>query len=159
MLRNSFYFNTVLSRDVRSLFGPTRKSSPWGNFSDGGLDQSINQALKFILNLLVDWLIDDKLTLTWLVYWIRTTRSVFAGAGLKWPNTAGQYSTPAPQNFACKTPLAKANSRLFVLVALAIDSNRETTRKLSRAQYTEVSCEISTMRDRFMKSEEKSAEM
>ena len=33
------------------------------------------------------------LTLTWLVYWIRTARSVFTGAGLKWPNTAGQYST------------------------------------------------------------------
>ena len=28
---------TVLSRCVRSLFKPTRKSSPWGNFSDGGL--------------------------------------------------------------------------------------------------------------------------
>ena len=26
---------TVLSRGVRSLFGPTRKSSPWGNFSHG----------------------------------------------------------------------------------------------------------------------------
>ena len=32
---------------------------------------------------LIDWLIDDKLTLTWLVYWIRTARSVFTGAGLK----------------------------------------------------------------------------
>ena len=41
---------------------------------------------------LIDWLIDDKLTLTWLVYWIRTARCVFTGAGLKWPNTAGQYS-------------------------------------------------------------------
>ena len=30
--------------------------------------------------------------LTWLVYWIRTARSVFTGAELKWPNTAGQYS-------------------------------------------------------------------
>ena len=39
---------------------------------------------------LIDWLTDDKLTLTWLVYWIRTTRSVFTGAGLKWPNTAGK---------------------------------------------------------------------
>ena len=34
----------------------------------------------------------NKLTLTWLVYWIRTARSVFTGAWLKWPNTAGQYS-------------------------------------------------------------------
>ena len=42
------------------------------------------------------WLIDDKLTLTWLVYWIRTTRSVFTGAGLKWPNTAGQYRAVPP---------------------------------------------------------------
>ena len=36
---------TVLSRGVRSLFGPTRKSSPWGNFSDGGLNQSIKRKL------------------------------------------------------------------------------------------------------------------
>ena len=28
--------STVLSHGVRSLFGPTRKSSLWGNFSDGG---------------------------------------------------------------------------------------------------------------------------
>ena len=43
--------------------------------------QSINQAQTFIVNLPVDWLIDDKLTLTWLVYWIRTARSVFKGGG------------------------------------------------------------------------------
>ena len=30
------YVITVLFRGVRSLFGPTRKSSPWGNFSNGG---------------------------------------------------------------------------------------------------------------------------
>ena len=42
---------------------------------------------------LIDWLIDDKLTLIRLVYWSRTIRSVLTGAGLKWPNTAGQYST------------------------------------------------------------------
>ena len=41
----------------------------------------------------IDCLIDNKLTLTWLVYWIRTARSVSTGAGLKWPNTAGQHST------------------------------------------------------------------
>ena len=29
------------------------------------------------------WLIDDKLTLTWLVYWVRTARSVFTGGGPK----------------------------------------------------------------------------
>ena len=38
-------FNTVLSRGVRPLSGPTRKSSPWGNFSDGGLNQSIKRRL------------------------------------------------------------------------------------------------------------------
>ena len=38
-------FSTVLSRDVRSLFEPTWKSSPWGNFSDGGLNQSIKRRL------------------------------------------------------------------------------------------------------------------
>ena len=53
--------------------------------------KSINQAQTFIVNLFVDWLIDDRLTSTWLVYWIRTAWSVFTGAGLKWPNTAGQY--------------------------------------------------------------------
>ena len=37
--------NTALSRGVRSLSGPTRKSSPWGNFSDGGLNQSIKRRL------------------------------------------------------------------------------------------------------------------
>ena len=41
---------------------------------------------------LIDWLIDDELTLTWLVYWIRTARSVFTGAGPKWLNITGQYS-------------------------------------------------------------------
>ena len=54
--------------------------------------KSINQAYTTAVNLSVDWLIDDQLTMTWLVYWIRTARSVFTGAGLKWPNTAGQYS-------------------------------------------------------------------
>ena len=29
----------------------------------------------------------EKSTLTWLVYWIRITRSFFTGAGLKWSNT------------------------------------------------------------------------
>ena len=37
--------NTVLSRSLWSLFGPTRKSSPWGNFSDCGLNQSIKRRL------------------------------------------------------------------------------------------------------------------
>ena len=32
---------------------------------------------------LIDWLIDDKLTLTWLVYWICTARSDFTGGGAK----------------------------------------------------------------------------
>ena len=30
---------------------------------------------------LIDWLIDHKSTLTWLVYWIRAARSVFTGGG------------------------------------------------------------------------------
>ena len=76
---------TELSRGVRSLFGPPPpKSFLWGNFSSDGLNQSIKRKL---------WLIDDKSTLTWLRHWIRTAWSVFTGAGLKWPNTAGQYST------------------------------------------------------------------
>ena len=36
---------TVLSRGVRSLFGRTRKSSPWGNFSEGRLNQWIKRRL------------------------------------------------------------------------------------------------------------------
>ena len=83
-----FVLVLVLSRGVRSLFGPTRKLSPWGNFSDGGLNQSIKRRLSWQTFRLIDWLIDDKLTLTWLVYWIFTAQSVFTGAGLKWPNTA-----------------------------------------------------------------------
>ena len=85
--------STVLSRHVRSLFGPTRKSSPWGNICDSWLNQSIKPRFSLWTSRLIDWLIDDKLTLTWLVYWIPTARSVFTGAGLKWPNTARQYST------------------------------------------------------------------
>ena len=71
-------YNTALSRGVRSLFGPTRKSSPWGNFSDSEWNQSIKHRL-FIVNLLQSQ--------------IRTTGSVSTGAGLKWPNTTGQWST------------------------------------------------------------------
>ena len=64
------------------------------------INQSINQGRQQIMVetlhsrscRLIVWLIDDKSTLTWLVYWIRTARSVFTGAGLKWPNTAGHYS-------------------------------------------------------------------
>ena len=66
-------------------------------FSDGALNQSINQSMVEVLRSrsfrLIDWL-TIKLTLTWLVYWIRTAQSVFMRAGLKWPNTAGQYSKP-----------------------------------------------------------------
>ena len=36
---------TLLSRYIESILGPTRKSSPWGNFSDGGLNQSIKRRL------------------------------------------------------------------------------------------------------------------
>ena len=41
--------NTVLSRGVRSLFGPTRKSSPWGNFSDCG------SSVLCTFDWLIDW--------------------------------------------------------------------------------------------------------
>ena len=61
---------------------------PVGQFSRQ-CAKSINQAWTFIVNLSVDWLIDDKFTLTWLVYWIRSARSVLTGAGLKWLNTIG----------------------------------------------------------------------
>ena len=69
-----------MTRGVRSFFGPTRKSSPWGNFSDGGLNQSIERRLSL------------ETFIIWLVHWSRTARSVFTGAGLKSPNTAGHYS-------------------------------------------------------------------
>ena len=36
---------TVLFRGVRSLFGSIQKPSPWGNFSDGWLNQSIKRRL------------------------------------------------------------------------------------------------------------------
>ena len=46
--------------------------------------KSINQAQTIIITFII--------TLTWLVYWIRTARSVFPGAGLKWLNTTGWNS-------------------------------------------------------------------
>ena len=54
-LLNSPYLSTVLSRGVRSLFGPTRKSSPWGNFSDGGLNQSSLDFYCKLFGWLIDW--------------------------------------------------------------------------------------------------------
>ena len=100
--------DTVLSRGVWSLFWPTRKSSPWGNFFwrciqsiiqsfNHSINQSIDQewqqipatmveALRSRSFRVIDWLIDDKLTLIWLVYWILNTQSVVTGAGLKRPN-------------------------------------------------------------------------
>ena len=39
--------------------------------------------------LSIDCLINGKSILTWLVYWIRTVRSVFTGAGLKWLSITG----------------------------------------------------------------------
>ena len=45
---------TVLSRVGRSLFEPTRKSSPWDNFSDGGLHQSIKSRLSLQAFRLID---------------------------------------------------------------------------------------------------------
>ena len=68
---------------------------PVGQFSRRWI-KSINQSSVDFhgkpFGWLIDWLIDDKLTLTWLVYWIRTVRSVFTGAGLKWLNMTGKYS-------------------------------------------------------------------
>ena len=52
----SYWKDTVLSRGVRSLFGHTRKSSPWGNFSDGGLNQSIKRRLSLSAST-IDWFI------------------------------------------------------------------------------------------------------
>ena len=108
-----------MSRGVRSLFGPTRKSFPQGNFSEGELIlihqayvewQQISTTMVEVLRSrsfrLIKWLISDTLTLTWLFYWIRTARSVFTGAGLKWPNTAGQYSI-------CRGQIADSNHGWF----------------------------------------------
>ena len=82
---------TVLSRYVESLFGPTRKSSPWGNFSDGGLNQSIKRRLSLLtFGWLIDWLTISWLWLDWFIGFV--PHDVFTGAGLKWPNTVGQYS-------------------------------------------------------------------
>ena len=78
---------------------------PPGNHPRGLIFPTVNQinqsSVDFPCNPSVDWLIDDKLTLTWLVYWIRTARSVFTGAGLKWPNIAGQYSTWSNTRVRC----------------------------------------------------------
>ena len=83
---------TALSLGIRSLFGPTQKSSPWDQFFRRWI-KSFNQAWTFIVNLWVDWLIDDKLTLTWLgLLGSCWTIGFNGGGGWKWPNTAGQYS-------------------------------------------------------------------
>ena len=82
-----------MPRHVESLFCIHSGIIPVGQFSRICANQSINQAWTFSVNLSIDWLIEAELTLTWLVYWIRTARSVFTGAGLKWPNSTGQYST------------------------------------------------------------------
>ena len=85
-------FNTVLSRGVRSLFGPTRKSSPVGAIFPT-VDQINQSSVDFhseTFDRLIDWLIDGKLTLTWLVYWIRTAWSVFTGAGLRANDTVAE---------------------------------------------------------------------
>ena len=89
---HSAWLITVLSRGVRSLFGPIRKSSPWGNFSDDGLNHSIKrQTLHCKPFSVIDWLINDESTLTWLVYWTSyRTICFYGGGGLKWPNITGQ---------------------------------------------------------------------
>ena len=56
--KSPVYSFTVLSRGVRSLFGPTRKSSPWGTFSDCELNQSIKRGLSLWTFRSIDWLID-----------------------------------------------------------------------------------------------------
>ena len=83
-----FFPVTVSSRYVESLFAFTRGIIPVGQFSRK-CAQSINQPWTFI-GWLLDW---RKVNLSWLVYWVRTARSVFTGAGLKWLNITGYYST------------------------------------------------------------------
>ena len=75
------------------------------------INQSINQSIKndnkfpqrwwnhfaldpfdWLIDRLIDWLIDDKSTLTWLVYWICTIRSVVTRVGLECLNIKGWYS-------------------------------------------------------------------
>ena len=46
------------STEDRSITTPTRKSSPWGIFSDSGLNQSIKRGLLLQTFWLIDWLID-----------------------------------------------------------------------------------------------------
>ena len=94
---------TVLSQGVRSFLWTHPEIIPVGQFFRRWI-KSINQSIKSDNNSPQRWwkhfvvgpfgcLIDDKLTLTWLVSWIRTAGSVFTGAGLKSLNIAGQYST------------------------------------------------------------------
>ena len=98
-----FDFNFKRTAKRRVLFCPAvfgHFLDPPGNHPRGAIFPSVDKISQSSVDLhcnpsgrLIDWLIDDKLTLTWLVYWIRTARSVFTGAGLQWPNIAGQYST------------------------------------------------------------------
>ena len=77
----------MLSHVLQSLGNYTPRAIFPGNVQN----QSIKRRLSLWTFRSIDWLIDDKLTLTWLVYWNRTARSVFTGAGLKWLNTTGWY--------------------------------------------------------------------
>ena len=79
LLRKFFFLFTVLSRYVESLFGPTRKSSPWGRFFLQWM-KPINQSIKRTLSLwtcrLIDWLAASvhfhrELSLDWLIDFAR----------------------------------------------------------------------------------------
>ena len=60
-----------MSRSVRSLVGPTRKSPPWGNFSDGGLNQSIKLGPSLWTFWLIDWLTISQFWLDWFIGFVR----------------------------------------------------------------------------------------
>ena len=68
--KSSHWF-TVLSLRCSVTFWTHPETIPVGQF----FRRWILRSRSFRL---IDWLIDDKLTLTWLVYWIRTARSVFS---------------------------------------------------------------------------------
>ena len=118
------YFFAVLSRGDRPLFGPTRKSSPWGNFSGSGLNQSIKRRLSLQTSRLIDWFTMSQLWLDWFIGFV--PHDLFLrGAGLK---PLGQYST-------FHVPFHQAQITMFcVLSAFSLHSER------GRYQWVGVMC-------------------
>ena len=99
-----------LSRAVRSLFGPIRKSSPWGNFSDGGLNQSIKRRLSLQTFGLIDWLAISQLWLDWFIGFV--PHDLFLrGGGAKVTEHRGtiQYQ----KSFLPMRPCSKIFKKLF----------------------------------------------